>query len=123
TLSGPSATTPFGLSCRTWRPATRTSLCGIRQRSRSGGCSAGYDGVMRVASFGGIVTAVTVALAGALFAFAGACTTKEPESVTFFDQTIDPVLQASCVRTNTGVGCHVSDTRGNAFGNLDLSNY
>jgi len=73
---------------------------------------------MRVSS---LVTAVTVALAGAVSA--GACTTKEPQTVTFFDQTIDPILQSSCVRTNTGVGCHVSDAKGNAFGNLDLSNY
>ena len=73
---------------------------------------------MRVSS---LVTAVTVALAAAVAA--GACTTKEPQTVTFFDQTIDPVLQLSCVRTNTGVGCHVSDTKGNALGNLDLSTY
>ena len=68
-----------------------------------------------------LVTAVTVALVGAVTA--GACTTKEPQTVTFFDQTIDPILQTSCVRTNTGVGCHVSDTKGNALGNLDLSSY
>src|SRR3984885_10097842 len=73
---------------------------------------------MRVSSF---VTAVTVALGCAVSA--GACTTKEPQPVTFFDQTIDPILQSSCVRTNTGVGCHVADTKGNAFGNLDLSTY
>jgi hypothetical protein len=71
--------------------------------------------------FASLVTAVTVALVGAVSA--GACTTKEPQTVTFFDQTIDPILQSSCVRTNTGVGCHVADTKGNAFGNLDLSTY
>ena len=51
------------------------------------------------------------------------CTTKEPQPTSYFDETIGPILQASCVRTNTGVGCHVADGRGNAFGNLDLSSY
>ena len=53
-------------------------------------------------------------------AASGACTTLEPQSTTYFDTTIDPILQSSCVRTNTGVGCHVADAKGNAFGNLDL---
>ena len=68
-----------------------------------------------------LLAAVTLAVVGGVAA--GACTTKEPQPATFFDQQIDPVLQTSCVRTNTGVGCHVSDTKGNAFGNLDLSTY
>jgi hypothetical protein len=73
---------------------------------------------MRAASF---VAGVTLAVIGACAS--GACTTREPTPATFFDQQIDPVLQTSCVRTNTGAGCHVADAKGNAFGNLDLSTY
>jgi hypothetical protein len=73
---------------------------------------------MRAASF---LAGVTLAVVGACAS--GACTTKEPQPATFFDEEIDPVLQTSCVRTNTGVGCHVADVKGNAFGNLDLSTY
>src|ERR1700690_3551634 len=73
---------------------------------------------MRGASF---VAGVSLAVAAAC-AFS-ACTTKEPEPSTYFDRTIALVLQSSCVRTNTGAGCHVADAKGNAFGNLDLSNY
>jgi hypothetical protein len=67
--------------------------------------------------------AVCVGFAAVVAWVAGACTTIEPQPTTFFDQTVAPVLQTSCVRTNTGVGCHVSDAKGNAFGNLDLSSY
>src|SRR5215469_13206782 len=69
----------------------------------------------------GFVVAVSlgVAVAGSF----GACTTKEPQPSTYFDRTIAPVLQTSCVRTNTGAGCHVSSAKGNAFGNLDLENF
>jgi hypothetical protein len=73
---------------------------------------------MRAASF---LAGVTLAVIGA--GASGACTTKEPRTTTFFDQTIDPILQLSCVRTNTGAGCHVADSSGNAFGNLDLTGY
>ncbi len=73
---------------------------------------------MRLAGF---VAAVTLGLAGV--AAAGGCTTLQPQPSTYFTQTIDPILQSSCVRTNTGVGCHVADVKGNAFGNLDLSTY
>jgi hypothetical protein len=69
----------------------------------------------------GFLAAVALAVVGAVAS--GACTTKQPTTTTFFDQEIDPILQTSCVRTNTGVGCHVADTKGNAFGNLDLSTY
>src|SRR6476469_9115028 len=66
-------------------------------------------------------------LAAALIVFAGAalasCTTKEPKQSTYFQRTIAPVLTTSCVRTNTGAGCHVADEKGNAFGNLDLANF
>ncbi len=52
-----------------------------------------------------------------------ACTKKEPQDTSFFNRTISPVLVTSCVRTNTGVGCHVASDKGNAFGNLDASTY
>jgi len=51
------------------------------------------------------------------------CTVQQPQTSTFFDETIAPVLNTGCVRTNTGAGCHVADAKGNAFGNLDLSSY
>ena len=51
------------------------------------------------------------------------CTTEEPTSSTYFDQTIAPILTNSCVRTNTGVGCHFGDAKGNSLGNLDLSTF
>jgi hypothetical protein len=60
----------------------------------------------------------------AAFAFMPlSCTVEQPESTTYFDTTISPILTAGCVRANTGTGCHVSDAQGNAFGNLDLSTF
>jgi len=73
---------------------------------------------MRAASF---LAGVTLAVIGTCAA--GACTTREPQPTTFFDQNVAPILQTSCVRTNTGAGCHVADAKGNAFGNLDLTTY
>ncbi len=69
--------------------------------------------------------AVALTLAGgALLALLPAsCTTKQPQTTTFFDETIAPIVNTGCVRTNTGAGCHVADAKGNAFGNLDLSSY
>ena len=73
---------------------------------------------MRAGSFvAGVAVAVALACAP------GACTTKEPQPTTFFNQQIAPALESSCVRTNTGAGCHVADAKGSAFGNLDLSSY
>ena len=66
-----------------------------------------------------IIACVSVAAGIAL----AACTTKEPQQTTYFERTIAPVLTASCVRTNTGAGCHVADDKGNAFGNLDLKSF
>jgi hypothetical protein len=51
------------------------------------------------------------------------CAVQQPESTTYFDTTISPILTAGCVRANTGTGCHVADSHGNAFGNLDLSTF
>jgi hypothetical protein len=71
---------------------------------------------MRVSS---LVLGVTLGVVVA----GGACTTKEPQPSTYFDRSIAPILQSSCVRTNTGAGCHVADSKGNAFGNLDLTTF
>lgn len=75
---------------------------------------------MRGASF---LAALTIVLQVAALVAVGGCSTPEPQPTTYFAQTIDPILQSSCVRTNTGVGCHVADAKGNAFGNLDTSTY
>ena len=73
---------------------------------------------MRAASF---LASLTLALVAAVAA--GACTVKEPQASTYFDVSIEPILQGSCVHSNTGAGCHVADAKGNAFGNLDLSTF
>lgn len=62
-------------------------------------------------------------VAAAVAAVAGACSTKEPARSTYFERSISPILTSTCVRTNTGAGCHVADARGNALGNLDTSSY
>ena len=69
--------------------------------------------------FPGLIVAV-VAFVGLAPA---SCTTREADSTTYFDRTISPILTTSCVRTNTGAGCHVADAKGNALGNLDLSSF
>jgi hypothetical protein len=51
------------------------------------------------------------------------CTNKQPVQSTYFDTTISPILESSCVHTNTGASCHVADPNGNAVGNLDVSTY
>lgn len=51
------------------------------------------------------------------------CTVQQPQTTSYFDTTISPILTAGCVRANTGTACHVADKKGNAFGNLDLSSY
>jgi hypothetical protein len=69
--------------------------------------------------------AALVPLAAALLAVClpAGCTTIQPPPTTFFESNIAPVLSTSCVRSATGSGCHVSDSHGNAFGNLDVSSY
>jgi hypothetical protein len=67
----------------------------------------------------GLVAGIGLAVVAA--SVGGACTTKLPQRSTYFDRTIAPILESSCVRTNTGAGCHVADDKGNAFGNLDLT--
>lgn len=66
------------------------------------------------------------AIAATLLAFAllpPSCVVKEPQHATYFDSTIAPILTNSCARSTTGAGCHVTDSKGNAFGNLDVSTY
>ena len=67
--------------------------------------------------------AVVVAVAAFVALAPASCKTKEPESSTYFDRTISPIVTTSCVRTNTGAGCHVADAKGNALGNLDASSF
>jgi hypothetical protein len=84
------------------------------------------DGLARPRSRPGLAACFRFTVLAALvagLAASGACTTKEPQTSTFFDRTVAPVLQSTCVRTNTGAGCHVADSHGNAFGNLDLTGY
>ena len=52
-----------------------------------------------------------------------ACSSKEPKTETYFDRTISPILQSSCVSTNTGANCHITQEHGNALGNLSLRTY
>src|SRR5215212_2617631 len=64
------------------------------------------------------------ATAMSLFAaLASACSAKEPKTETYFDRTISPILQSSCVSTNTGANCHITQEHGNALGNLSLASY
>ena len=65
-------------------------------------------------------SAMTVSICAAL---ASACSAKEPKTETYFDRTISPILQSSCVSTNTGANCHITQERGNALGNLSLATY
>lgn len=66
----------------------------------------------------------TVAAVAAFVALSPvACTEKQPESSTYFDRSIAPVLTTGCTRTNTGASCHVADGKGNALGNLDTSTF
>ncbi|WP_394835193.1 hypothetical protein LVJ94_52710 [Pendulispora rubella] len=51
------------------------------------------------------------------------CSKEDPAESSYFDRTISPILTTSCVRTNTGAGCHVATPKGNAFGNLDTSSF
>ncbi len=51
------------------------------------------------------------------------CTVEQPQTTSYFSSTISPILTAGCVRANTGTACHVADSKGNAFGNLDLSSF
>ena len=66
---------------------------------------------------------IVLVVAGVVALSPASCTTKDPESSTYFARTISPILTTSCVRTNTGAGCHVADGKGNALGNLDVATF
>ncbi|MEZ4224166.1 MAG: hypothetical protein R3B13_24670 [Polyangiaceae bacterium] len=65
---------------------------------------------------------VTVVAAAAGFT---SCSQKEVEAGgSYYDRKIGPILQGACVTSPTGSSCHVvSDSRGNALGNLDTTSY
>jgi len=69
------------------------------------------------------LASLAVAAFAALAFLPLSCAVQQPQSTTYFDSTISPILTAGCVRANTGTGCHVADAKGNAFGNLDLSTF
>jgi len=66
---------------------------------------------------------MAVATASFVALLPASCTTKEPESSTYFARSVSPILTTSCVRANTGAGCHVADPKGNALGNLDVASF
>jgi hypothetical protein len=72
---------------------------------------------------GSVAAAIVIATACFAALSPAACSSKEPESSTYFTRTIGPILTTSCVRTNTGAGCHVADAKGNALGNLDTAGF
>src|SRR5262252_4025608 len=95
--------------------------------SRSAGCD---DNLRRMGKVtGGTATVVAAAKGARLIAYGlaatavAACTAKKPVEDTYFDRTVGPILQSSCVRTNTGANCHIANERGNAIGNLSLASY
>src|SRR5690242_7309755 len=50
-----------------------------------------------------------------------ACQSTPAPTSSYFDRQIQPILKVGCVMQTTG--CHLSDERGRAVGNLDLSSY
>ena len=52
-----------------------------------------------------------------------ACAARDVPHDSYFDRSIAPVLTTGCARSPTGSGCHVSDEKGNALGNLDVSTF
>lgn len=72
---------------------------------------------------GSFFASLSVTCAALVALLPAACADKEIPKSTYFERTIAPVLSTSCVRTNTGAGCHVADDRGNALGNLDVATY
>jgi hypothetical protein len=46
---------------------------------------------------------------------------EQPEAKPYFDRTILPILQGSCAQQTAG--CHRSDEKGNALGNLDTTSF
>ncbi len=51
----------------------------------------------------------------------GCKASEQPEAKPYFDRTILPILQGSCAQQTAG--CHRSDPKGNALGNLDTTSF
>ena len=52
-----------------------------------------------------------------------ACSSKDVPHDSYFDRSVTPILTTGCARSPTGSGCHVSDDKGNALGNLDVRTF
>jgi hypothetical protein len=74
-------------------------------------------------SSGSYFASLVVAAFASLAFMPLSCSVQQPQATTYFDTNISPILTASCVRANTGTACHIADEKGNALGNLDLSNF
>jgi hypothetical protein len=74
-------------------------------------------------SSGSYFASLAVAFVASLALSPLSCSVQEPQATTYFDSSIAPILTSGCVRANTGTACHVADEKGNALGNLDLSNF
>ena len=79
--------------------------------------------VVRSHSIASFASSLAISACALVLLAPAGCESKEPQSSSYFQRTIAPILATSCVRTNTGAGCHVADEKGNAFGNLDVSSY
>src|SRR5208282_5608279 len=98
----------------------RVAVSGASSESSSGGAQPRLGLGRKVALRSGSYFASLAVAAFASLAFLPlSCSVQQPQPTTYFDSTISPILTAGCVRANTGTGCHVADTKGNAFGNLD----
>ncbi len=80
-------------------------------------------GIHRSRSTGSFLASLSVSTAALVALLPAACADKPIPQSTYFERTVAPILSTSCVRTNTGAGCHVADDRGNALGNLDVASY
>ncbi len=70
-----------------------------------------------------MVPSLSVAVVAASTGLMFSCESNEPAATTYFERSVAPILQNSCVRTGTGAGCHVATEKGNAFGNLDVATF
>lgn len=69
-----------------------------------------------------LVVRTPVRLSVLVALLACACQPAEPNSYSYYDERIAPVLQ-SCARSPSGAGCHLPREDGTSLGNLDLSSY
>ena len=66
--------------------------------------------------------AVTLALAALVALSNASCASDaQPKTSSYFEREIGPILTHSCSRQTTG--CHASDPKGNAVGNLDTTSF